>query len=54
MQWRFHLINTLIAFVEQRRIPDGVRTQAAAVDDELDALYERLKNEHRQSGIDPG
>lgn len=51
MQWRFRLINVLHAFVAGRKVPDAQAAQAAAVDDDLDALYERLKNDHRQHGI---
>ena len=50
MQWRFRLINTLIALVELRKIPDAQAAQVAAVDDELDALYEELANASRQTG----
>lgn len=50
MQWRFRLINTLRAFIEERKIPDAQAAQLAGVDDELDALYEELANEQRQTG----
>lgn len=50
MQWRFRLINTLRAFIEDRKIPDAQAAQLAGVDDELDALYEELANEQQQTG----
>ena len=50
MQWRFHLINLLIAYIEKRKVPDYQAAQLAAVDDGLDALYEGLANDARETG----
>ncbi len=47
-QWQFRLINTLRALTIERKVPEAQATQLAAVDDDLDALYERVKNDHRK------
>ena len=47
-QWQFRLINTLRAYTEKRKVPEAQATQLAAVDDDLDALYERLSDEQRR------